>query len=178
MKGRMKSALFSLTLILAFILAWAAPPATNAGERNMIGTYGDWTAFAEGPKSKKVCFMAGAPVKEEGKYASRGDTFMTITHRQAEKSRNVVSVRAGYTYQKDSEVTVTIGDETFALFTEEGYAWARDAKTDTDLAMAMRAGAKMIVKGVSGRGTKTTDTYSLKGFTAAHKAIGKACGVK
>ena len=33
-------------------------------------------------------------------------------------------------------------------------------------------------QGTSSRGTQTTDTYSLKGFTAAYKAINTACGVK
>ena len=33
----------------------------------------------------------------------------------------------------------------------------------------------MIVDGVSSKGTKTTDTYSLSGFTKARKAIDKAC---
>ena len=32
------------------------------------------------------------------------------------------------------------------------------------------------VEGVSSRGTLTTDTYSLSGFTKAHNAIDKACG--
>ena len=31
--------------------------------------------------------------------------------------------------------------------------------------------------GLSQRGTKTVDTYSLRGFTAAYQAISKACGV-
>jgi hypothetical protein len=35
----------------------------------------------------------------------------------------------------------------------------------------------MIVKGTSSRGTLTTDTYSLSGFTAAFNAISKACGL-
>ena len=43
---------------------------------------------------------------------------------------------------------------------------------------AMIRGARLVVKGTSSRGTKTTDTYSLKGFSAAFKAIGKACKVK
>ena len=38
-------------------------------------------------------------------------------------------------------------------------------------------GSGMIVRGVSSRGTETTDTYSLNGFTRAHNAIGQACGV-
>ena len=39
----------------------------------------------------------------------------------------------------------------------------------------MRAGANMIVRGKSWRGTNTKDTYSLLGFTAALRAINKAC---
>ena len=42
----------------------------------------------------------------------------------------------------------------------------------------MKRGRKMVVKGKSSRGTATTDTYSLTGFSAAYKAIGEACGVK
>ncbi len=159
-------------LLLALVLLVPAPAAAK-----VIDTFGAWTAFVEGSKSKRVCYMAGAPKKEEGKYESRGATLAMITHRKAEKSRNVVSIRAGYTYKKDSQVTATIGDKTFTLYTDGGDAWAEN-KIDHALVKAMRAGAKMVVKGTSSRGTLTTDTYSLKGFTAAHKAINKACGIK
>jgi Invasion associated locus B (IalB) protein len=40
----------------------------------------------------------------------------------------------------------------------------------------LKAGKQMIVRGTSSRGTETTDTYSLSGFTAALAAIDKACG--
>ena len=43
---------------------------------------------------------------------------------------------------------------------------------------AMRAAKEMEVRGVSKRGTNTRDTYSLFGFTAAHKAIGEACDIR
>jgi hypothetical protein len=33
----------------------------------------------------------------------------------------------------------------------------------------------MVVVGISSRGTKTTDTYSLSGFTAMKKRIDMAC---
>ena len=39
----------------------------------------------------------------------------------------------------------------------------------------MIRGARMIIQGISSRGTKTTDIYSLKGVGAAWKAINKAC---
>jgi hypothetical protein len=42
----------------------------------------------------------------------------------------------------------------------------------------MRKGARMVVKGTSARNNPTTDSYSLKGVSAAHSAMNKACGRK
>ena len=39
----------------------------------------------------------------------------------------------------------------------------------------MKRGEKMTVEGVSYRGTKTKDTYSLRGFTGAYRAISAKC---
>jgi len=33
----------------------------------------------------------------------------------------------------------------------------------------------MTILGLSARGTRTRDTYSLKGFTKAYKALGRSC---
>ena len=87
----------------------------------------------------------------------------------------MISVEAGYTYKQGSDVTVLIGGATFTLYTDGGYAWADDAKTDRALIENMKRGRSMVIKGISSRGTITTDTYSLVGFTAAYGAIGKAC---
>ena len=42
----------------------------------------------------------------------------------------------------------------------------------------MKRGRIMTASGTSSRGTKTVDTYSLKGFTAAYNTIGTDCGNK
>jgi hypothetical protein len=42
----------------------------------------------------------------------------------------------------------------------------------------MRRGSTMTVTGMSSKGTQTTDTFSLSGFSKAYEAIGKACNVK
>jgi hypothetical protein len=158
------------------LLGWACP--AQAQEGGFIGTFDDWNAFAEKEGGKPLCYAASLPKKAEGNYAKRGDTYIMVTHRPAEKSFNVFSVRAGYTYQEGSEVEVTIGGQTFNLFTDAGYAWAEDEETDSAIIVAMRAGKNMVVKGSSSRGTLTTDTYSLIGFTAAFSAINSACGVE
>jgi len=159
------------------VLAGPAAPLAADGAK-LLSSHGDWEAYLETEAGKKVCYIGSKPKKESGKYRKRGDTYVLITHRPAESSTNVVSVSAGYTYQPASEVDVAVGDHKFRLFTDGDYAFAYDAKTDGDVVQAMIKGAQMSVKGTSNRGTATTDVYSLKGFTAAYKAIGQACGVK
>lgn len=164
---------------LAVLALVAGPPANAAAaEAKLLASHDDWEAYVESEAGKKVCYIGSKPKKAAGKYRKRGDTYVLVTHRPAENSTNVVSVAAGYTYQQESEAEVAIGDNTFRLFTDGDFAFAYDAKTDGALVQAMVKGAVMVVKGTSNRGTRTTDTYSLKGFTAAYKAIGQACGVK
>ena len=142
------------------------------------GTYKDWSAhFVETPKGK-ICFLYSEPTKKRGNYTRRGDVFVQVTHRPKENIRDVVSFTAGYTFKNDSDVEVEIGDAKYDLFTDNDAAWAKDSKTDGQLVIAMIRGATMVVRGTSSRGTLTTDTYSLNGFTAAYNAASAECGVK
>jgi len=151
----------------------AVPPAFA----KFLENYGDWSTFAEKEGGKPLCYMASEPKKAEGKYKKRDAALVLVTHRPAEKAVGVVSIQAGYPYKKESGAEVTIGAETFKLFTDAGHAWAKDGKMDKALVAAMKAGTTMTVVGVSAKGTKTRDTYSLKGFTRAYHAISKACKV-
>lgn len=148
----------------------------HANEPELIGRHGDWMAYKFMENGSKVCYMASQPTSAKGNYSKRGDVFALVTHRPSENTRNVFSYITGYTYKADSEVTVEIGKETFTLFTDNDRAWTPDDTTDQALSAAMRKGSKMVIKGESSRGTKTTDTFSLKGSGAAHDAITKECG--
>ncbi|NCV18636.1 MAG: hypothetical protein EBW42_07685, partial [Rhodobacterales bacterium] len=46
---------------------------------------------------------------------------------------------------------------------------------DKKMVQAMKRGAKATLTGRSSRGTKTEDTFSLKGFTAAVEDASKRC---
>ncbi len=122
--------------------------------------------------------MASTPQKDEGDYTKRGEIFALITHRPSEDTKNVFSYITGYTYKPDSEVKLRIDSKTFTLFTQDDTAWAPDAETDDRIADAIRKGNRMTIEGVSSRGTKTKDTFSLKGSTAVHDAITEKCNIK
>lgn len=161
-------------LLLAAGLAVGIPP-QPAAALDVLGTFDGWTAFSDKPGGRQICYVGAKPKKSEGKYTSRGDIYMLVTHRPADKVRGEVSLEAGYTFKPGSEPVVSIGTKTFKLFAKGSNAWAANAAADKALVEAMRAGKELVVKGTSSRGTLTTDTYSLSGFAAAFAAIGKAC---
>ena len=165
----------TILTLLSVSIAYAA---NTAAAQTFVKTAGDWSAFKYGSGKTRSCYVASAPQKETGNYKRRGDTFVLVTHRPGEGARDVFELRAGYLYKKDSSVTVMIDGQNFDLFTQGSTAWAKDDKTDGALARAMIRGSKMKVTGISARGTKTVDTYSLRGFTAAYKTIGRDCSVK
>lgn len=167
----MKKIVFTALAALVF----SAP--AHASEQKEIGSFGVWSAYVFEENGGKVCYMAAKPEKAEGKYTKRGDVVAMITHRPAEGTKNVFSYMSGYGYKKGSDVTLAVDAKKFMLFTQNDMAWAADAGADTNIAESIKKGSKMVVQGVSGKGTETKDTFSLKGSTKAYEAITTACGL-
>ena len=165
---------FGFFLVIMFA-ALGFSVVAQAAEPRLLRSYGDWDAYIFSEGAHKVCYMASRPKKEEGNYTRRGDVYALITHRPGEGTKDVFSYITGYNYKAGSGVTVSVGDKKFVLFTQDSTAWAPDAQSDTAIAKAVRAGSKMIVQGVSSRGTKTKDTFGLKGSSAAYERITQEC---
>ena len=168
----------SLRVLGGVVLICLAATIVKAAGPKDIGTFKNWSANLLVENKAKICYLHGVPDKSAGKYKKRGEVYLQVTHRTRPKTRNEVSVTAGYSYQKGSAATLTIDGKKFVLFTQADTAWAGEENPDDKLVAAMRAGRIMVVGGTSNRGTVTVDSYSLSGFTAAHNAINKACGMK
>lgn len=140
-----------------------------------MSAYDAWEAYVFDENGSKVCYMASQPGNAEGNYTKRGDSFALITHRPADNTRNVFSYIAGYPYKAGSEVVLKIDEQEFKLFTQDETAWAPDSETDNKIVDALKNGKTMVVNGTSTRGTKTKDTYSLKGSTKAYEKITEEC---
>jgi hypothetical protein len=163
-------------ILCLLVCAFAAPALAAKPQPKLLGQFGKWGAFehSEG-KGKKVCYIAAPPIKSEGKYKKRGDVFILITHRQSEKTRNVVSYIAGYDYDEKKAVIADIDGTQFLMVPNDDAAWTPNQKSDDALTKALKKGKKLVVTGVSGKGNPTRDAYDLKGSTKALEAIDKAC---
>lgn len=135
--------------------------------------FNDWVLTQYTEARNKICYMGATPQDSAPKNVSRGTVYINVTHKPG--VRDEISINFGYTFEANAEVTVSIDNATFKMFTNASTAWNKTADEDAKMVKAMAAGSRMTVKGKSSRGTETTDTYSLSGFTAAHTAMDKAC---
>ncbi|WP_026168176.1 invasion associated locus B family protein [Kordiimonas gwangyangensis] len=170
------------SLLLAGLMVGSAVLSAGAeaqGKPKLLGSYRDWDAMVGTmPDGSKTCYMISTPKRSTAnkKNVNRGQIYMTVTHRPKFGVKGEVNAVVGYPIRSGSEAKISVdGRHNFSFFTEGSGAWAYDPKDDAAAVSAMKAGSNLVVKASSSRGTDTTDTYSLSGFTAAYNAISKAC---
>jgi hypothetical protein len=155
------------------------PAAAVAGgaEPALIGQFGTWGAYSATPNGKKVCFALAKPSssKTNPPNRPRDPAYAFVSTRPAEKVNNEVSVMIGYALKPGSESSVEVGGAAFAMYTQGDGLWIKNAAEEERMVEAMRKSADLVVKGVSAKGTETTDTFSLKGLAQALDRIAQDC---
>ncbi|MET3971116.1 MULTISPECIES: invasion associated locus B family protein [Bradyrhizobium] len=156
-----------------------APATAVAGgaEPTLIGQFGTWGAYSATPNGKKVCFALAKPSssKTNPPNRPRDPAYAFVSTRPAEKVNNEVSVMIGYALKPGSESSVEVGGAAFAMYTQGDGLWIKNAAEEERMVEAMRKSADLVVKGVSAKGTETTDTFSLKGLAQALDRIAQDC---
>ena len=167
------------TLGLAVALLLGATTLAGAQQQTKaptpLQTFERWATYTYNNAGAKVCYAATQPTETLPQGVNRDPAFMFITNRPKEGVKHEISVITGYPYKEGSKTTVKIGDATFSMYTKDQGAWVDNAAEESRFINAMKAGAEMVITGTSRRGTVTTDTYSLKGVSAALKRIDTEC---
>jgi hypothetical protein len=155
------------------------PAAAVAGsaEPTLIGQFGTWGAYTATPNGKKVCFALAKPSssKTNPPNRPRDPAYAFVSTRPAERVINEVSVMIGYTLKPGSESTLEVGGATYAMYTQGDGLWIKNAAEEERMVDAMRKAADAVIKGVSAKGTETTDTFSLKGLSQALDRLAQDC---
>ena len=90
--------------------------------------------------------------------------------------KDEVSVIVGYPQKPGVEAQATIdGSSKYTLYTQDDGAWVKNAAEEPQMVEAMRKGTSLVVTSESSRGTKTTDTYSLRGVSDALDKVASEC---
>src|SRR6516225_1915640 len=154
------------------------PPAVAGGaEPTLIGQFGTWGDYSATPNGKKLCFALAKPAssKTNPPNRPRDAAYAFVSTRPSEKVSNEVSVMIGYALKPGSESTLEVGGASYAMYTQGDGLWIKNAAEEERMVEAMRRAADAVVKGVSAKGTETTDTFSLKGLSQALERIAQDC---
>jgi invasion protein IalB len=160
-----------------------APPASMpavgvAGvEPTLIGQFGSWGAYAATPGGRKVCFALAKPSssKTNPPNRPRDPAYVFVSTRPAEKVANEVSVSIGYQLKPGSEGSLEIGTAKYAMYTQGDGLWIKNAAEEAQMVEALKRGGDVTVKGMSAKGTETTDVFSLKGLAQALERVSQDC---
>jgi hypothetical protein len=146
-------------------------------EPTLIGQFGTWGAYTATPNGKKVCFALAKPAssKTNPPNRPRDPAYAFVSTRPAEKVVNEVSIMIGYTLKPGSESTLEVGGAAYALYTQGDGLWIKNAAEEERMVDAMRKAPDVVIKGVSAKGTETTDTFSLKGLSQALDRLAQDC---
>src|SRR5580658_1187158 len=155
----------------------ATPPNVGGVKPTLLGQYGEWGAYTASPGGKKVCFAIAKPASSQTVPPDRprNPVYMFISSRPAEKVSNEVSIIIGYPFKPGTEASAAVGSTSYVLYTQQDGAWIKNAAEEAQMVDAMRAGQSAVVKGVSAKGTQSTDTFSLKGLAQALDRVGQEC---
>ena len=150
---------------------------SSASEKIQIDQFNDWSVLRQETDAGRLCYITSEPIEKKGDYnkSNRGETRVFVTHGPGKAERDVVSIVAGYVFKKQSEVELNIDGNKQSFFTLEDRAWSFGQDEDKKIIRNMKRGNKLTVTGVSSRGNKTIDVYSLSGFTKAKQMLDKIC---
>ena len=126
-------------------------------------------------KENDYCFIGSLPIESdipEGK--KRGKTYVLV-YIINKSTDAIVQIEAGYPYDQNKIVEVKIDKSLYKFSSEEETPETAWTDQDKEVIYAMKKGIELTIFGISSRGTKTIDIYTLNGFTAAYNNLINNC---
>ena len=151
--------------------------AAGGGQPTLLGQFGDWGAYTANAGGRTLCYALAKPSSSATQPAGRprDPAYVFIATRPAENVRNEVSIVIGYPFKPGYEASADIGSAKYAMYTQADGAWVKNPAEEARMIDAMRKGSDLVVTGESGKGTKSTDRYALRGLAQALDRVAAEC---
>ncbi|UXN61915.1 invasion associated locus B family protein [Phyllobacterium zundukense] len=163
--------MFGKSIVAVSVLMFGLTGTALAQTPSQISQYNAWGAYSYQQGNGKVCYVLSVPIDKQPAKIDHGDNFFMVSQKPGQNVSYEPQFKAGYDLQANSKVVVKIDERSFSMFTSGSHGWMENAAEEPQLVAALRAGQQMSINAVSKRGTKTSYAYSLKGVSAALKAI-------
>ncbi len=168
-------------ILLGSLCAFSLVTPAFADAANLLGVFGNWSAYSTGTGSSMTCYAMSQPRAMQPRNIKRAATYLMVSDWPGRKVKAEPEIAPGYEYKESAPVSLAVGPDKFIFFArndaKNGTAWLQSLGDTQRLIDAMGKGVSAVATGTSARGTKTTDTYSLAGFNDALAKIHAVCNM-
>lgn len=154
-------------------LATAAPAAADRPRLEV--KHADWSVYVRDLGGDRVCYALSDAVDATPLQVDHGRVVFMLATWRSGAARQQPSLQTGYQLRVGAPTRARVGSSRFKMFADGEDAFIEQAEDEQRLVAAMRRGFTMFVETVSDRGTATSYEFSLKGVTAALRAVDEAC---
>jgi len=175
-----------LGLSTAAVLSFGLVLPAVAEPANLLGVFGNWSAYTTGSGSSLTCYAMSKPRAMRPATAKRGkDVYLIVSDWPSRKVKAEPQIVYGYQAKEGAAAALGVGGDKFTFFIrnngKEASAWLQQLSENARLITAMQEGVSAVASGTSGVGKKTIntiDTYSLSGFNDAITKVHAACNMQ
>ncbi len=140
----------------------------------LIGEYGDWSAYTGEEPEGLVCFIVSARQPVGSPEGGQCWAYARLAHRPYEGSFDVPSFVVGIDFAPNTLGMLDLAGTRFSLFALDDTGWMRGDQ-EPDAVAAMLEADALTVTGRNVLGEGFAHTHSLNGFDEARRAIDDAC---
>jgi hypothetical protein len=156
----------------AFLVLIALPVAPLSA-RDSLGIFDRWGAFRDPAVPR--CYAIAEPAERGGGSDAAWRPFASVGTWPRKNVRGQLHIRLSRQRAPGSAVTLSIGDQRFALVAGNADAWAVDKRGDAAILAAMRSARSMSVEATARNGRGFADVYTLRGAATAMDAAAIGC---
>ncbi len=164
----------TVLIVLAAAVATAGLGPASAEPRR-VSTHQDWVVYVNDDSPQgRVCYALTDASEIAPRNLDHGRVVMMVGSWASGARTEQVMFQTGYELRPSGPVRARVGSDVYRMFVDGSDAFAYDDE-ESRLVRAMRRGSTLRVEATSTRGNATAYAFSLRGVTAALRAVAQAC---
>lgn len=145
------------------------------GGAKQVATFGDWGAYVAQNGRSRLCYALSEPKSRSPANLRDTKAYLFVSFRPADKVRNEFAAILNFKTKEKGPGSLVIGDANYDLITMGENAWIKSPTDEASAINTMQKGGTMTLQAISARGNKTSDRYSLQGFSQALEQAKRDC---